>query len=402
MSYGEFVGIGYLFLLGRKLLFKRKSSVLTASLAVAATIFLITFTGVVFGGVFNAAERDLVNFQYANVVIRNEKEDLLDKTDYQIISQVYRHPLVEAAAPRLQAQALEVSHRTPNGTNSVYKVFMMGVDPLLEPEASLLLDQVVAGDSQIFKGTALIGKDLAEDLGFDDGKGSIEIEIKRGDEEISERLTVTGIIESSVLGGLNDLLIVHIDFLREVLDIEKSYSSYIILKLNQPEKSDEVIAWISSIYTDYEVLTAREVAGWLEQAEATTRFVNLVGYAGMIAAALAVITILTMMVSGKTRDIGILRSLGISKKGILVIFIFNGVLIGLIGSALGALASSSVVLLLQNFPITFFGGIVLEVEFDFESLISPIILGFIISVIASIYPAWRASKYEPAEAVKYV
>ena len=92
----------------------------------------------------------------------------------------------------------------------------------------------------------------------------------------------------------------------------------------------------------------------------------------------------------------------ISKKGIIIIFIFNGIFIGLIGSSIGALASISTVSLLQNFPVAFFGGIVLEVKFDFVSLMTPIILGFTISVIASIYPAWRASKYEPAEAVKYV
>lgn len=394
--------MGYVFLIARKLLLKRKSSLLTASLAVAATIFLITFNGVVFEGVFNAVERDLVSFQYGNVVIRNEKEEFLDKPDYQIISQITRHPLVEAAAPRIQTLAAEVRHQALDETYSVYKVLVIGIDPRLEPKVSRVLNSLVAGKPRVLKETALIGRDLAENLRVDDANGRIEIKFNRANLEISRWIKVSGIVSSPVTGGLNELLIVHIDLLRDLLGIEKT-STFIIVKLGQDERAEEVIDWIKPKYPDYEVLTAKEAAGWLEQAGATTSFINLVGYAGMIASALAVITVLTMIVSGKTRDIGVLRSLGISKKGIILIFVFDGILIGLIGSAIGALASSSVVLLLENFPIAFFGGIILEVKFGFKlSFILPIFFGFAISVVASIYPAWRASKYEPAEAVKYV
>ncbi|MCP8311114.1 MAG: FtsX-like permease family protein, partial [Candidatus Methylarchaceae archaeon HK01M] len=357
--------MSYLFLVARKLLFKRKSSLLTASLAVAATIFLITFNGVVFEGVFNAVERDLVSFQYGNVVIRNEKEQFLDTADYQIINQITRHPLVEAAAPRIQTSATEVKYKALDGKYSVYKVFVIGIDPRLEPKVSQIFNSLTTGKPKISPETALVGKDLAQNLRLDDPDGRVEVKFSRGDLEFSRWLKVSGIVSSPVTGGLNELLIVHIDLLRDILNVEK-ISTSIIVKLSQDERAEEVIDWIKPKYPDYEVLTANEAAGWLEQAGATTSFINLVGYAGMIASALAVITVLTMIVSGKTRDIGVLRSIGISKKGIILIFILDGILIGLIGSTIGALASSSIVLLLENFPIAFFGGIILEVSFGFK------------------------------------
>ncbi|MFX0210514.1 MAG: hypothetical protein ACFFDT_31330, partial [Candidatus Hodarchaeota archaeon] len=88
----------YFFLIARKILFKRKSTVLTASLAVAATIFLTIFTGVVFEGVTNTALIDFADFQYGDLLIRNEKTEEIDRPYQQVIDSVARYPLVEAAA----------------------------------------------------------------------------------------------------------------------------------------------------------------------------------------------------------------------------------------------------------------------------------------------------------------
>ncbi len=158
----------------------------------------------------------------------------------------------------------------------------------------------MVGKPQLFGETALLGRDLAEDLGFQNVNRPIEIKIKSGNDDFSKQLKVSGITSSSPFGGLNQILIVHIDLLRDLLNLEKGSSTSIIVKLKQPEKAVEVAYWIKQRYPDYEVLTTNEAAGWVEQAGTVTSFINLVGYAGMIASALAVITVLTMMVSGKT------------------------------------------------------------------------------------------------------
>lgn len=392
----------YLFLIARRLLFKRRSSLVTASFAVAAMIFLITFNDVVFEGIFKAVERDLTDFQYGNIVIRNKLEQFLDRTDSSILKQVSRNPSVEAAAPRIQVLANEVKYRVQGRSISVYQVPVVGIDPRYESGVTSILSSVVTGKSVIHKNNVLIGKSLAEELFLDGIKRQIEITFKTRDLDLTKAVQVSGIISSPVTGGLNDFLVVNIELLRDIYQAE-GVSTAIILKVDQVDNSRAVISWIKKYYPDYEVLTAREAAGWLTQATATTSFINLVGYAGMIASALAVITVLTMIVSGKTRDIGVLRSLGISRREIILIFIFDGMLIGMVGSAIGALISGSVIFFLDRFPVAFFGGIVLEVKFGLTpGFLTPIMVGFVISVLASIYPAWRASKYEPAEAVKYV
>lgn len=394
--------MSYLFLIARRLLFKRRSSLITASMAVAAMIFLITFNDVVFSGVFSAVERDLINFQYGDVVIQNEQQQFLDETDSSIMKQLARNSGVAASAPRITVIAYEVNYRVGGQTGSVYRVPLTGVDTRYEPKVTHVLASVVEGDPFISTRSVLIGENVAEELGVDGPGRSIELVLKTAREETSYSLIVEGIIRTPVTGGLNDFVVVDIELLRGYFDLG-DYSTSVIVKVEDPRNTREVIDWIKRYYPDYDVLTAEEAAGWLAQASATTAFINLVGYAGMIASGLAVITVLTMIVSGKTRDIGVLRSIGVSKREIVAIFMLDGVLIGVVGGAIGALLSGSIIYLLDRYPIAFFGGIVLEVRFRLSpSFLLPILVGFLTSILASIYPAIRASSYEPAEAIKYV
>ncbi|RLI35504.1 hypothetical protein DRO53_01035, partial [Candidatus Bathyarchaeota archaeon] len=104
-------------------------------------------------------------------------------------------------------------------------------------------------------------------------------------------------MESSAAGGLNNLLITHYETLREMLGLKERYASFIIVKLSEPERAEEVEAWIEAKYPDFEAKTVEEAAEILINAvREGVSFINLVGYAGMIASALAVITVLTMMV----------------------------------------------------------------------------------------------------------
>ena len=394
--------MSYLFLIARRLLFKRRSSLITASMAVAAMIFLITFNDVVFSGVFSAVERDLTNFQYGDIVIQNEQQQFLDETDSSIIKQLARNPDVEASAPRITIIAYEVNYRVGGQTSSVYKIPLAGVDTRYEPKVTHVLASVVEGDPFISTRSVLIGESVAEKLGVDGVGRTIELVLKTAREDRSYSLTVEGIISTPVTGGLNNFIVVDIDLLREFYDLG-DYSTSVIVKVEDPDHIRDVINWIKRYYPDYDALTAKEAAGWLTQATATTAFINLVGYAGMIASGLAVITVLTMIVSGKTRDIGVLRSIGVSKREIVAVFILDGVLIGVVGGAIGALLSGSMIYLLDRYPIAFFGGIVLDVSFKLSpGFLTPILVGFITSILASIYPAIRASSYEPAEAIKYV
>ena len=134
----------------------------------------------------------------------------------------------------------------------------------------------------------------------------------------------------------------------------------------------------------------------------------------VLVAALNIISTLIMVVMEKNKDIAILKSMGTPSKGILRIFIIEGGIIGVVGTALGTILGLSMALNLDK--IVGF----LENRFDFKILspdiyyiekfpsqVNPMDVGLIvitailISLLATLYPSWRASRLDPAEALRY-
>jgi lipoprotein-releasing system permease protein len=134
----------------------------------------------------------------------------------------------------------------------------------------------------------------------------------------------------------------------------------------------------------------------------------------VLVAALNIISTLIMVVMEKTKDIAILKSMGTPPKGILRIFVIEGGIIGVVGTALGTLLGlgiafnlDKIVGFLENrFGFKIFSPDVYYIE-KFPSQVNPMDVGLIvttavlISLLATLYPSWRASKLDPAEALRY-
>ncbi len=134
----------------------------------------------------------------------------------------------------------------------------------------------------------------------------------------------------------------------------------------------------------------------------------------VLVAALNIISTLIMVVMEKNKDIAILKSMGTPSKGILRIFIIEGGIIGVVGTALGTILGLSIAFnldkivgFLENrFGFKIFSPDVYYIE-KFPSQVNPMDVGLIvatailISLLATLYPSWRASRLDPAEALRY-
>jgi lipoprotein-releasing system permease protein len=113
-----------------------------------------------------------------------------------------------------------------------------------------------------------------------------------------------------------------------------------------------------------------------------------------------------MMVMEKTKDIGILKSIGATNFSIRNIFMLNGFLIGFLGTALGASGGFILCHLLKTYQfvklprdIYYIDKLPVNLElFDAGTVIAAAVL---ISLVSTLYPAWQASKLEPVEALRY-
>ena len=136
---------------------------------------------------------------------------------------------------------------------------------------------------------------------------------------------------------------------------------------------------------------------------------GLIGFVFGLIALVAIFNIssaLTMIVMEKNRDIGVLRAVGFSRRKISQLFLLEGGLVGFIGVGLGICLALAVGFLQIRYgffqiPAEIYFMSQLAVEFHPQQFITVGVFGFLLALAATVYPAWKASGVQPAEAVRY-
>jgi len=130
--------------------------------------------------------------------------------------------------------------------------------------------------------------------------------------------------------------------------------------------------------------------------------INMIGYFGMMSSAFAIVTIQMMLVNGKTKEIGVMRAIGAKRKDILIVFLFQGLIIGAIGATVGTAAGLGYTIYAKETKMSFNGSLPLEVTIQWDKVIQTALTSFSLAIIASLYPSYRATKLLPVEAMRTV
>ncbi len=131
-------------------------------------------------------------------------------------------------------------------------------------------------------------------------------------------------------------------------------------------------------------------------------------------AAFNIVSTLVMVVTDKQADIAILRTLGITPSKVMLIFMVQGTIIGLVGTLLGVVGGVALALNVETivpaierfFQTQFLDPSVyyiseLPSDLHVTDVVRIALVAFLLSILATIYPAWRASRTQPAEALRY-
>jgi len=302
---------------------------------------------------------------------------------------VWEHPGVVAASPRLIGQGA-AQHR-----DNVEGVEFVGVDP--GPEELLMNVQrsVVVGDFSELKykkRSAFLGIGLAENLDLRPGE-SFDLVLK----DRSVRLKVAGIIEKGTVKDSN-LVYIPLETAQDLVG-EGDVVSEIGVRLDNFEEApkaaaelEEKLNYVTSSWQEF----SREIARFV----GTQSRINLIFYSMILAISGFVIANTTIMIiSRRTREVGILMAMGATRRSILEIFVLENLLLSLPGGLLGIGIGLVAAKLIARYGPEGFGGAELSFSLSPALMVYAVLFALVLNFFASIYPAYRASRLDPVEAI---
>ena len=327
------------------------------------------------------------------------------------------HPEVVGVAPFVESQGM-LTH-----AGQVRGVLIRGVSPSREPAVSEIGRYLVEGElASLAPGrfNVLIGRDLARRLGADVGARVTLVAPQArvtpaGVLPRMRRFTVSGLFEAGHAQYDTSLAVVHVEDAQRVFRLGRGVSG-LRVKLadmfDAPRVSRELARsfggryWLRN-WTQYHANFFRAL-----KIERTVMFVILTLIVAV--AAFNLVSTLVMVVTDKESDIAILRTLGAGQSSILAIFVVQGTLIGIAGTIAGvaggvALAThvETLVPAIESFfdvkflspDIYYISAVPSEMRWRDVAAVGGV--AFVMCVLATIYPAWKASRVQPVEALRH-
>ena len=332
------------------------------------------------------------------------------------LREIKAHPQVIGAAPFVGAQALIAHGEDMKGT------LVRGIEPKLEPEVTELaaalqpdvLAELVSGEFKV-----VLGGDLARQLG-----------VRRGDKvtlvapggQVTpagvvprlKQMTVAGTFDSGHYEYDAALVMVHVDDAAKIFRLEGPTGVRVKLRdLHQARAVAQDL--VKSLSGDLLVRDwTRQNRNWFAAVQLEKRMMFIILTLIVAVAAFNLVSTLVMTVTDKRADIAILRTLGASPASIMGVFVVQGAMVGVLGTLAGLLLGLGVafnidvlVPALENLlgasflPRDIY--LISRMPSDpQQSDILPVaVMSLVLAFVATLYPSWRASRVNPAEALRY-
>jgi lipoprotein-releasing system permease protein len=332
------------------------------------------------------------------------------------LSQVRANPEVIGAAPFIAAQSLVARGEDVKGA------MIRGVDPAQEHLVTDLVDGAQAAVlAKLIPGEfgVVLGVDLAKSLGVRSGD-RVTLVVPNGQVTPAgvvprfRLMTVVGTFDSGNFEYDSALAMVHIDDAAKIFRLEGP--SGVRLKLRDLHDARRVADELSQTLTGdlYIRDWTRQNRTWFAAVQVEKRMMFIILTLIVAVAAFNLVSTLVMTVTDKRADIAILRTLGASPGSIMGIFVVQGAMVGVIGTLAGLLLGLGVAFnidvivpaLEHALGATFLPKDIYLIsrmpsEPQQADIVPIAVIALIMAFVATLYPSWRASRVNPAEALRY-
>ncbi len=271
-------------------------------------------------------------------------------------------------------------------------VALLGIDPPRYQRIIPLADDLIAGRFLVGAGNAVIGKELARDLGLGIGD-KLRLDAGEGREAVVD---IAGIFELGVREL--DARYVYLDLkqAQTLLDLPGGVTviDTTVAEIFQADEVARRLARLTGLRAESWMETNGQLLNALSSQSMTTEMIRV--FVG-ISVAFGIASVLAVSVVQRTREIGILRAMGSPRGQILRVFLLQGGLLGLLGSGCGGLVGWGLV---QVFNL--FGPRLFIIPVDPTLVPLAMLVATVTGVLAAAMPARRAARYDPAVAIRYV
>ena len=373
-----------------------------AGLAIGVAVLILTLA--VLDGFESEIEQKIIGFD-GHIRIRGYFDRNLPEVDSHLDAILSNINDITASEPYISQAAMIRVGRETHGI-MVEGVPSSGIEKIIATPQFITQGEFdLSGD-----GTVVMGAALANQLGLTVGKKVTLLDMAN----LGRPGKLPGIRQFRIIGiydtGLKDydetVVYMSLSDAQALFGMPAQISGRIV-RLRDKDETESVSAAIASegvLYISETWLDRHErLFAWLRSQKQPMIIVF-----GLIAlvAIFNISSALTMIVMEKNRDIGVLRAMGFSRRDISQLFLVEGGLVGLIGVGLG-ICLALIVGFLQirygffRIPAEIYFMSQLAVKFHLQQFITVGAFGFLLALVATVYPAWKASGVQPADAVRY-
>jgi putative ABC transport system permease protein len=394
-----------------------------AGIAIALGLTLILVFDGFLGGMNEALYGNTVKLQGGNVQVhapgfreKANKLPLLPLGD----------PGAAVEAALAQPEVVAVSQRVETGgmvssRGGSLSVAITGIEPEQEAPVSLVAENVVQGrwleanDEDVL----LIGAALAEQLEVTVGDRVTLVGRATHQQMRSRTMTVVGIYDLGIPEVEKSLVYVSLLEAQTLFDL-RDQATEVAIYLEQVGQEPPVVERLQTALPGYEVDAWDTLdPSTKEMMALEAQIMDMFGLIILLIAGVGILNLMLMAVFERTREIGLLAAMGLKRRETVALFLLEGVLIGLLGALAGSVLGGVIgahfgrvgidwVALYGGVDIGEYSGLIglmgdrLYLRIGIGVLAGRALTVGVIAALASLYPAWQASRREPAEALHYV
>jgi len=298
----------------------------------------------------------------------------------------------------------------------------VAIEPEVNPLVFKIKDSIIDGRFlEPSESKIILGSGLARDLGLKVGD-DCTLRIFFSIEDFiwnALDLEIAGIAKTENPMVNRTTVFIPLSLAQEALSLENRVTE-LAIRIEDRNKllkvRNSIEARLATLDKDYEVVSFEEYASdFKELMRLRSRMQALIPLMMILIATLGIVNTMLMAVMERTREIGMLAAMGMRKKEVMLVFIFEGALIGIFGSIAACIIGGlgGWWLEAKGFSLAFLGEKITDIvsfmpmvvykgDLTAGTLLFTLILGTVISILASFYPAYKAVKLDPIQALRHV